>query len=78
MRSEITNFYARIFEILPVILFSAVFWSSILASANSIIPENTHDYGIDKPLKSDFEKDLNCMIDCVKVQPHLLFLIWPH
>ena len=26
---------------------------------------------IDKPLKVNFEKDLNCMIDCVKVQSHL-------
>ena len=30
-----------------------------------------------KTQKADFEKDFNCMIDCVKVQPHLLFLIWP-
>ena len=28
---------------------------------------------MDKPKKADFEKDLNCMIDCVKVQPHLSF-----
>ena len=27
--------------------------------------------------KDDFEKYLHCMIDCVKVQSHLLFLIWP-
>ena len=26
---------------------------------------------------ADFKKDLNCMIDCVKVQPHVLFIIRP-
>ena len=29
------------------------------------------------PKKADFDKDLNCMIDCVKVHPNLLFWIWP-
>ena len=37
--------------------------------------ENTQDWSIDKPKKADFENDLNCMIECVKKQPHLLFLI---
>jgi len=32
---------------------------------------NTHDWNIDKHQKADFEKDLNCMIDCVKLQPQL-------
>ena len=27
--------------------------------------------------KLTLKKDLNCLIDCVKVQPHILFLIWP-
>ena len=32
---------------------------------------NTHDCSIDKPEKADFEKDLSCIINCVKVQPQL-------
>ena len=35
---------------------------------------NTHDWSIDKPLKADCDKGLNCMIDFVKVQPHLYVL----
>ena len=37
------------------------------------INANTHDWSIDKPYKADFEKDLNCIIACLKVQPHLCF-----
>ena len=29
---------------------------------------NTHDWSINKPEKAYFEKDLNCMIDCVKAK----------
>ena len=37
---------------------------------------NTHDWSIDKPYKADFDY-LNCVIDCVKLQPDHLFLIRP-
>ena len=29
------------------------------------------------PKKADLEKDFNCMIDFVKVQPHIFVLFWP-
>ena len=41
------------------------------------ITQNTHDWSIDKAEKADLKKDLTCMIDCVKVQPHLFVLIRP-
>jgi len=34
---------------------------------------NTHDWSIDKPLKADFERDMNCMIDRVS-KYSLIFL----
>ena len=30
--------------------------------------KDTHDWSIDKPYKADFEKDMNCMISCVKAK----------
>ena len=49
--------------------------ANYLSGRKKAVRFNIHDWSIDKPKKAEFENDLNCMIDCVKLQPHLLFLI---